>query len=125
MTEDELKSRTKNFALKIISFANLLLNSPQGKVLGNQLLRSGTSVGANYRSACNARSKADFISKISISQEEADESAYWMELIIESKLIINQEAKYLLKESKELSAILTASIKTAKCNKNINSKYKI
>jgi four helix bundle protein len=125
MAEDELKSRTKNFALRIISFVNLLPNSPQGKVLGNQLLRSGTSVGANYRSACNARSKADFISKISISQEEADESAYWLELIIESNLLNNQESEYLLKESKELSAILTASIKTTKYNKNINSKYKI
>jgi four helix bundle protein len=120
MTEDELKRRTKNFALRIILFVNQLTNSPQGKVIGNQLLRSGTSVGANYRSACNARSKADFISKISISQEEADESAYWLELVIESNLIKNQEAEYLLKESKELSAILTSSIKTAKYNRNTN-----
>jgi four helix bundle protein len=125
MTEDELKRRTKNFALRIILFVNQLTNSPQGKVLGNQLLRSGTSVGANYRSACNARSKADFISKISISQEEADESAYWLELVIESNLIKNQEAEYLLKESKELSAILTSSIKTAKYNRNTNIKFKI
>ncbi|MDI6779789.1 MAG: four helix bundle protein [Bacteroidota bacterium] len=101
--------RTKEFALRVIKLVNFLPRSQTGKVLGNQLLRSGTSVGANYRAACNARSKADFISKLGISQEEADESSYWMELIIESGL---------MQESHELTAILTASLITSKQRKS-------
>lgn len=87
MTKDDMKKRTKQFALRVIKLVNSLLKNQEGKVLGNQLLRSGTSVGANYRSACRARSTADFISKINIAEEEADESLYWMELITESNLM--------------------------------------
>ena len=87
MNADDLKQRTKSFALRII---RLIESLPPGKttdVIGKQLLRSGTSVGANYRAACRARSQADFISKMGIVLEEADESAYWMELLIESGAI--------------------------------------
>ncbi|MDB4923866.1 MAG: hypothetical protein JWQ54_5849 [Mucilaginibacter sp.] len=94
-----------------------------GRVLGNQILRSGTSVAANYRSACKARSKADFISKITIVEEEADETTLWLELIMESETLINDFTKFLHKESNELTAIFTSSGKTAKEN-NLNSKKK-
>ena len=87
MTNSELKLRTKKFALRVI---NLVQNLPKNKVadvVGHQLLRSATSVGANYRAACRARSQADFISKITIVEEEADECCYWLELICEAKII--------------------------------------
>jgi len=76
MNRDELKKRTKEIALRIIKLVNALPNNPAGRVIGNQLLRAGTSVGANYRAACRAKSKSDFIYKISIVEEEADESAF-------------------------------------------------
>ncbi|MBU1423943.1 MAG: four helix bundle protein [Bacteroidetes bacterium] len=104
--------------MRVIKLVNFLPRSQTGKVLGNQLLRSGTSVGANYRAACNARSKADFISKLGISQEEADESSYWMELIIESGLMQEKLVQKLLQESHELTAILTASLITSKQRKS-------
>jgi four helix bundle protein len=88
-------------------------------VIGNQLLRSGTSVGANYRSACRARSRPDFISKASIALEEADESQYWMELLIESGTIPEKQLAALIKEADELVAILTVSVKTAKKNQSL------
>lgn len=84
MTPDELKARTKQFALRVMRVCEMLPKSRSGNVIANQLIRSATSVGANYRSACRARSDADFISKIGITLEEADESVYWMELIMES-----------------------------------------
>jgi four helix bundle protein len=87
-----------------------------GRVLGNQMLRSGTSVAANYRSACKARSKADFISKITIVEEEADETTLWLELIMESDILNNDLTKSLHKEANELTAIFTSSGKTAKEN---------
>ena len=124
MRPEELKKRTKQFALRIIK---LFRNLPKGKdseVIGMQLLRAGTSVGANYRAACKARSSADFISKITIVEEEADESAYWIELLIESGIIIKELLKDILKETNELTAIFTASGYTAKSNKN-NSQSKI
>ena len=92
-----------------------------GRVLGNQILRSGTSVAANYRSACKARSKADFISKITVVEEEADETTLWLELIMESATLENDLTKSLHKESNELTAIFTSSGKTAKEN-NANKK---
>ena len=124
MHPEELKKRTKQFALRIIK---LFRNLPKGKdseVIGMQLLRAGTSVGANYRAACKARSSADFISKITIVEEEADESAYWIELLIESGIIKKELLKDILKEANELTAIFTASGHTAKFNKN-NSQSKI
>ncbi len=116
MTEHEMKNRTRHFALRVITLVKSLPKSQDARVLGNQLLRSGTSVGANYRSACRARSIPDFISKISICEEEADESLFWMELITEAGLISHKRMAEIMKEASELTAIFTASIKTAKQN---------
>lgn len=117
MTNSELKLRTKKFALRIIKLVQSLPKSKIGDVLGHQLLRSATSVGANYRAACRARSQADFISKITIVEEEADESCYWLELICEAELIETEKLKEIMKEADELTAIFTASGKTAKENR--------
>jgi four helix bundle protein len=122
MTPEELKKRTKQFALRVMK---LYRNLPKGKdieVVGMQLLRSDTSIGANYRAACRARSVADFISKITIVEEEADESAYWIELLIESRIMKKELLNGLLKEANELTAIFTASGNTAKLKRN-NSKF--
>jgi four helix bundle protein len=117
MNREELKNRTKEFALRIIKLVNALPNSPVGKVIGNQLLRAGTSVGANYRAACRAKSKSDFIYKIYIVEEEADESAFWLELIVESGLMPKSKIESLLKEANELTAIFVSTNKTAKSKK--------
>ena len=113
MDKDELKRRTKQFALRVMKLVGALPNSVEGRAIGNQLMRSGTSVGANYRAACRARSKAEFISKLGIALEEADESAFWMELIIESELLKRNLVEPLLQEADELTAILAASRKSA------------
>lgn len=114
MNADELKTRTKNFALRVIKLVDALPANKITHVIGNQLLRSGTSVGANYRSACRGRSKPDFISKAGIALEEADESLYWMELLVEAEIIPQEKLSALMKECDEIVAILTASVKTAK-----------
>lgn len=122
MTEIEMKVRTKKFGLRVIKLVNSLPKSQDAKVLGNQLLRSGTSVGANYRAACRARSVPDFISKINIAEEEADESGYWMEMITDSGLMAKNRVANLLREAEELVAILAASAITASKNKTKNKK---
>jgi four helix bundle protein len=117
METRDLKQRTKEFALRTIRLVESL---PRGKitdVIGKQLLRSGTSVGANYRSACRAKSTADFISKMRTVEEEADESIYWMELLIESGLISKDKVVELLDEADQLVAIIVSSIKTARARK--------
>src|SRR5205085_2936850 len=106
--------------LRILKLFRSLPKSKDADVLGLQLLRAGTSVGANYRAACRARSQAEFISKITIVEEEADESAYWIELLIESDIIKKEKLDDLLKKANELTAIFTSSGKTAKNNKYIN-----
>jgi four helix bundle protein len=111
---NELKKRTKQFGLRVIKLVEALPSGKTAHVISNQLLRSGTSVGANYRSACRARSKPDFISKASISIEEADESLYWMEMLIEAEIMPKEKLAALMKECDEIVAILTASVKTAK-----------
>ncbi len=118
MNADELKMRTKKIGLDIIKIIDLLPQSQSGRVIANQLLRSGLSIGANYRAACRARSKADFISKIGITIEEADETEHWLEILVESGLLSSDKLTALLKESNELVAILTASAKTARKNLN-------
>lgn len=110
----DLKQRTKEFALRTIRLTESLPVSRAGEVLGRQLLRSATSVGANYRSASRARSKADFISKMGIVEEEADESAFWLELVAESGLMKVSKVESLLTETNELTAIAVSSIKTAR-----------
>lgn len=117
---NDLKLRTKTFALNIIKLVKLLPEDKIGRVLGNQILRSGTSVAANYRSASKARSKADFISKITIV-EEADETMLWLELIMESDTLHSDFVKLLHKEANELTAIFTSSGKTAKDNNAKNN----
>ena len=114
MDTDELKKRTKKFALNILHLIEDLPKNNSGFIIGKQLGRCATSVGANYRSACRAKSKVDFISKIQIVEEEADEYCYWLELIIEGGLIRNNKPILLLKEANELTAIFTATGKTMK-----------
>jgi four helix bundle protein len=117
MGQRDLKQRTKLFALAVIVFVESLPKRRTAEILGRQLLRSGTSVGANYRSACRARSAADFIAKMTIVEEEIDESIYWLELLVESKTIEMEKVEVLIKEANELLAIIVASIKTAKKNR--------
>lgn len=115
MDEKTLKDRTKQFSLKIIKLVSSLPKTLAAQVIGRQLVKSGTSVGANYRSACRARSKAEFTAKLGIVEEEADESAFWMEIIIESGLLKGDRSiRLLLKEANELVAIMVASRKTVK-----------
>jgi four helix bundle protein len=114
MTPEEMKKRTKDFALRVIRATEALPKNRSADVIGRQLLRSGTSVGANYRAACRSRSAADFISKMGVVEEEADESAYWMELLIDAGLIAAQRLAPLFQEAEELVAIAVASINTAR-----------
>ncbi len=117
MEPRDLKERTQAFALRVIRMVRALPTNQEGKVLGNQLLRSATSVGANYRSALRGKSKADFIAKLAIAEEEADECCYWIELIMSAGLLPENKLEPLLAEAKELTAILTAAGKTAKANR--------
>ena len=110
----DLKLRTKEFALRVIRmYSKLPKTDTVAEVLGKQVLRSGTSVGANYREASRGRSKAEFISKLGVAEEEADESELWIELAMEHKLIPPRRLAPLHKEAGELTAILAASRKTA------------
>ena len=117
MNREDLKLRTKKYALRIIKLVKALPNTPDGRVIGNQLIRCGTSVGANYRAVCRARSTADFISKLGIVIEEADESAFWLELIIESGLMKKELLESLLGETNEIISIMVASVKSSKNRK--------
>jgi four helix bundle protein len=121
MDAEELKQRTKKFGLGVIKLVESLPSSQMGRVVANQLLRSALSVGANYRAACRARSKADFISKVGITIEEADESQYWLEMLEDAGLVSHDKLTPLAKEADELVAILTASAKTARDNLNRRS----
>ncbi|CAG0946872.1 hypothetical protein ANRL1_03381 [Anaerolineae bacterium] len=112
-TKEEMKNRTKKFALRVIRMSEALPRSLAGKVIGSQALRSGTSVGANYRAVCRARSEKDFVNKLGVVLEESDETAYWIELIVEANLLPPPKVTALLKEANELTAIFTASHKTA------------
>jgi four helix bundle protein len=126
MTEAELKQRTKRFALRVLKLVAALPKTLIGRTVGAQLVRAGTSVGANYRAACRARSGRDFVSKLGIVEEEADESAYWLELIVEGGLLKKRLVDALLNEANELSAIMTSSRKSASANLPIkNQKSKI
>ena len=117
MDADELRDRTKKFALRIIKLVNALPKTVTGRAIGNQLIRCGTSVGANYRAACRGRSKAEFNSKLHIVLEEADESAFWLEIIIEAELLSKKMVQPLLNEANELTAIFSKSYFTAKQNR--------
>jgi four helix bundle protein len=117
MTPDELKRRTKQFGLRVIRLVESLPKTRIAAAIGDQLLHCGTSVGANYRAACRGRSMADFIAKIGIVEEEADESAYWLEMLVEAKVLRPDAVAELLAEANELTAIMAKSRKTAKQNR--------
>jgi len=117
MTPDYLKKRTKQFGLRVIRLVETLPKTQTTSVIGKQLLRCATSVGANYRAACKGRSKADFIAKLGTVEEEADESIYWLEMLIEAEVVKSALVVELLTEANELTAIIAASRKTAKKNR--------
>jgi four helix bundle protein len=119
MNEDDLKKRTKQFALKILKLIAIIPSTIEGRVIANQLTKSGTSVGANYRAACKARSRAEFIAKIGVVEEEADECIYWLELVIEAKLSKKELVEPLLKEAGEIVAIMASSRKSATKNRTL------
>jgi len=114
MTPKELKDRTKRFAVGVISLCRELPPTLDGRRLGGQLIDAATSVAANYRAACRARSRAEFIAKLGTVLEESDESLFWLELLIDVNLVTKPRAERLLKEADELTAIFTTSLKTAK-----------
>lgn len=114
MDKEELKRRTKAFALRVFHLVESLPKGRAADVLGRQLLRSGTSVGTNDRAACRAKSVADFVAKMGIVEEEADESIYWMELLVDAGFVQPGSVDPLMKEASELLAITVSSIKTAR-----------
>jgi len=114
MNPTELKQRTKTFALRIIKLTRTIPKSDDaGRIIAKQIIRSGTSVAANYRATCRARSKAEFVAKIGTVEEEADESALWLELLVESGIVSERKLAALLQEANDLTAIMAASRKTA------------
>ncbi|MCW8131143.1 MAG: four helix bundle protein [Planctomycetota bacterium] len=114
MNPEQFKARTKAFALRVISMVEALPSNRTALRLGDQVLRSGTSVGANYRAACRARSKADFIAKMKIVEEECDETLYWIELLVESKHVNAKRVESLYLEGREILAMVVASLKTSR-----------
>jgi four helix bundle protein len=128
MNAQDLKDRTKQFALRVMRLVDALPDTPKGRAVASQLVRSGMSVAANYRAACRGRSHAEFISKIGIAEEEADETVLWLELIVEDKLLPEKKIAPLLKEANELTAIMATSYISASRNKrdaSANSKSAI
>ncbi len=117
MNEEDLKNRTKKFALRILKLIDALPKTTAGRTVAGQLVRSGTSVAANYRAACRGKSKPDFIAKLAIVEEEADESEFWLELIQESEMLKPNLVESLSQEASEIVAIMVASRKSAANNK--------
>jgi four helix bundle protein len=113
MNADDLKKRTKQFALRVLKLVAALPNTVAGRAIGGQLVRSRTSVGSNYRAACRGRSRAEFVAKLGVVEEEADESAFWMELIIKGELLKPKQVVSLLDEAYELARIMAQSRITA------------
>ena len=118
MTPAAMKNRTKEFAKKIIGLCRELPNNREGRLIGNQLFNSGTSVAANYRAACRGRSKAEFVAKLGIVLEEADETLFWLELIDEMSISGGSSVAFLMQECNEITAIMVTSIRTAKEGKS-------
>ena len=116
-SRDQLRPRTRAFALRVVNVAETLPKTRAGNHFANQLLRSGTSVGANYRAACRARSAAKFCSKLGIVEEEADESIFWLEMLVDANLLPKQRLEPLMHEANELLAMVVSSIKTARRSK--------
>jgi four helix bundle protein len=114
LNPDDLRTRTRGFALRVIRLAESLPDTPTARVIRNQILRCGSSVGANYRAACRAKSKPDFVSKMGTVEEEADETIYWMELLIDTGIVNRKRIADLMNEADQILSIVIASIKTAK-----------
>jgi four helix bundle protein len=112
MNEAEFKERTKRLGLRVIDLVESLPKTKTAEVIGRQLLRSATSIGANYRAACRGKSTADVLAKLAIVEEEADETTYWLELLVESRTVNENQVAELLKETNEITAMVVASIKT-------------
>src|SRR2546430_8714791 len=123
--EPDLKKRTKAFALRILKLVDALPTTTAGRALASQIVRSGTSVAANYRAACRAKSTADFIAKMGIVEEEADETLFWLELVEESELVLAAKLTAIKQEADELIAITVAPIKTARRTRASNSAIRI
>ena len=117
MIKNDFQEQTKYFALQIIRLVESLPKGRTAEIIGRQLLRSGTSVGANYRAACRARSTPDFISKMGIVEEETDETIYWLELLVQSDILREEDIKDIRSEANQLLAMTVSSIKTARRNK--------
>ena len=117
MTRNDMKDRTKAYANRVVRLCRALPNDWVAKTLGHQLLRSGTSVGANYRAVCRAKSNADFVNKLRIVEEECDESLFWMELLIDNKIMSPARLRELMREGDEILAIIVSSAKTARNSK--------
>jgi len=116
MTSEEMKKRTKRFAIAIVRFAQTLPKDSITAIMTRQLVKSGTSVGANYRSSCRAKSAADFISKMTTAEEEGDETLFWLEVLVEAEIARAAEVAGLLDEADQLVRIIVASIKTKRAN---------
>jgi four helix bundle protein len=114
MTKDELIKRTKVFAVAIVKLVRLLPTDVATMIMARQLVKSGTAIGANYRGSCRAKSRADFISKMTTVEEEADETLFWLEMLVETNTVRRDAAAWLLDESEQLLRIVVASIKTAR-----------
>lgn len=122
MTKQAMKKRTKQFALQVIRLTESLPNERTANVIGHQLLRSDTSVGANYRAAYRARSKAEFVAKLGIVEEETDESLFWMELLVESNIVSEEKLQSLMQEADEIVAIIVSTIKSTRKNNDLGLK---
>src|SRR6266699_4748072 len=125
MSERDLKTRTKAFALRILKLVDALPKTTAGRALASQIVRSGTSIAANYRAACRAKSTADFIAKMGIVEEETDGTLFWLELLEESKLVPAAKLTAIKQEANELIAITVVSIKTARRNRAADSAFRI
>src|SRR5438874_6791360 len=123
--EPDLKKRTKAFALRILNLVDALPKTTAGSALASQIVRSGTSIAANYRAACRTKSTADFIAKMGIVEEEPDETLFWLELLEESDLVLAAKLTPIKQEADELIAITVASIKTARRNRARDSEFRI
>jgi four helix bundle protein len=125
MTREEMKKRTKAYANRVVKLCSALPNTWVAQTLGKQMLRSGTSVGANYRAVCRAKSNLDFINKLPIVEEECDESLFWMELLVENSIIKASLLSELMKEADEILAITVSSAKTARMSEVAYIVYRI
>ena len=119
---EELKNRTKSFAIRVIKLFRSLPRTEEARVIGRQMLRSATSIAANYRAVCRARSKAEFIAKVGVVVEESDETVLWLELLVDADIVPQSRMPKLLQEANELLAIFAASQYTARdeCIESMN-----